>query len=316
MRIFGAILAGLFGLAFGSFLNVCLSRWTSGESIVHPRSHCRSCRRTLAWWENIPLASYFFLRGRCRTCGVAIGIRYLVVELAVGALWAFEAWRSLPAMLSPATPAIFWYQASIAIAFMFLFWILIALAALDAEHFWLPDRLTWPGIAVGSLASIAWLLAALHLSNQYEFPTSLPLSLRWFDPFGGLYAGGSFAAPLLMLLAVPVLSAAPLLLIRWLYWLIRRREGLGLGDVKLAALLGAWLGLPCALLALFIGVVLGGVAAVVFLIALKTAPKPGRQPGSPATAPLPFGTFLSIGGIVSALWGQPILEAYLRFVRF
>jgi len=115
-----------------------------------------------------------------------------------------------------------------------------------------------------------------------------------------------------LLLAVPVLSAAPLLLIRWLYWLIRRREGLGLGDVKLMALLGAWLGLPCALLALFIGVVLGGAAAVAFLL----MPKSDRQPGSSATARLPFGVFLSIGGIVSALWGQPILDTYLRFARF
>ncbi|HWE84836.1 MAG TPA: prepilin peptidase [Terracidiphilus sp.] len=313
MRIFGAILAGLFGLAFGSFLNVCLSRWASGESIVHPRSHCRSCLSTLTWWENIPLVSYLFLRGRCRTCGVAIGIRYLLVELAVGFLWTLEAWRSLPAMLSPATPvAVLWFQASITVGFMLFFWILIALAVLDAEHLWLPDRLTWPGIAAGLLASIAWLVAALRLSHQYEFPTSLPLSLRAFDPFGGLFAGGSLASPVLLLLAAPVFTAAPLLLIRWLYSLIRRREGLGLGDVKLAALLGAWLGLPCALLALFIGVVLGGAAAVVFLL----MPKPDGHPGSLATARLPLGTFLSIGGIVSALWGQPFVEAYLRFARF
>ena len=101
MRILGAIIAGLFGLACGSFLNVCLTRWTAGESVVQPRSHCRACQRTLAWWENLPAASYLFLRGRCRTCAAAIGIRYLIVELSVGAAWAIAAWQQLPALYLP-----------------------------------------------------------------------------------------------------------------------------------------------------------------------------------------------------------------------
>src|ERR1039458_5482123 len=67
IRILGTIFAGLLGLAFGSFLNVCLSRWPAGESVVKPRSHCRQCNRTLTWWENVPLISWLALRGRCRT---------------------------------------------------------------------------------------------------------------------------------------------------------------------------------------------------------------------------------------------------------
>ena len=101
IRVLGTIFAGLLGLAFGSFLNVCLSRWPEGESIVQPRSHCRSCGRTLAWWENVPLLSWIALRGRCRSCGAWIGWRYPLVELAVGALWAVAAWRVLANTASP-----------------------------------------------------------------------------------------------------------------------------------------------------------------------------------------------------------------------
>ena len=78
------LVALLLGLAFGSFLNVVLSRLPRGESLLSPPSHCRSCARRLAWWENVPVASYLALRGRCRTCGASIGIRYLLVELAAG----------------------------------------------------------------------------------------------------------------------------------------------------------------------------------------------------------------------------------------
>src|ERR1039457_6567682 len=96
IRILGTIFAGLLGLAFGSFLNVCLSRWPAGESVVTPRSHCRSCEHILGWWENIPLLSWLSLRGRCRGCGTWIGWRYPLVELAVSVLWAYPAWRSFP----------------------------------------------------------------------------------------------------------------------------------------------------------------------------------------------------------------------------
>ncbi len=80
MRIFCTLIAAFAGLSFGSFLNVWLTRWTADESIVRPRSHCRSCNRTLAWWENIPLVSFAFLRGRCRTCHSPIGWRFAAVE--------------------------------------------------------------------------------------------------------------------------------------------------------------------------------------------------------------------------------------------
>ncbi len=107
-------------------------------------------------------------------------------------------------------------------------------------------------------------------------------------------------------------AAGIILLIRWVYWLIRRQEGIGLGDAKLMAFLAAWLGFPGALLAFVIGVLLGTVAA----LALLLSPKAGRTAGAWATTKLPLGTFLCIGGIVSALWGQQLIAAYLRLEGF
>jgi leader peptidase (prepilin peptidase)/N-methyltransferase len=289
MRILGTIFAGLLGLAFGSFLNVCLSRWPGGESIVQPRSHCRQCSRTLTWWENIPLFSWLALRGRCRTCRTRIGWRYPMVELAVGALWAFQAWSCLNSMFLPNSPAVDVVLAD-AIGKMIFYWLLIALAVLDAENLWLPNAITLPGIALGFLLT-------LLLS---------PLEDSWWS-----VENTAASAARDDLLAI-ILAAALILLIRWLYWLVRRREGIGLGDAKLMALLAAWLGLPGALLAFGLGIVLGAVAALV-LLAIPSARTDSK---SWALTKLPLGTFLCIGGIVSSLWGQPILTAYLRWSGF
>jgi leader peptidase (prepilin peptidase)/N-methyltransferase len=291
IRILGTIFAGLLGLAFGSFLNVCLSRWPTSESVVRPRSHCRYCNRTLAWWENVPLISWLALRGRCRTCHTWIGWRYPLAELAVGASWALAVWQaegnSFEHLILFGWPRAGLAMIALKLAF---YWLLVALALLDAEHLWLPDWLTWPGIALGFLnagAEFAW--------SQHIFIAN----------HGLLYAMGY--------LLVSILAAAALImLIRWVYWLVRHREGIGLGDAKLMAMLAAWLGLPGALLSFGLGVVLGALVAIVLLIIRSTH----RSSESWAMSKLPLGTFLCIGGIVSSLWGQPILSAYLRWAGF
>jgi leader peptidase (prepilin peptidase)/N-methyltransferase len=292
MRILGTILAGLLGLAFGSFLNVCLSRWPAGESVVKPRSHCRQCGRTLAWWENLPLLSWLALRGRCHSCKSWIGWRYPLVELAVGAVWATLLWKisvmfqipditNRPGVIPPHIGFI------PLIGTVFFVWLLVGIAVLDAEHFWIADAVTLPGIALGiafSVLSESILQTPLRQQSQF-----------WIQ----------MAEHLLGILA----AAALILLIRWGYWLFRRREGIGLGDAKLMALLAAWLGLPGALLSFGLGVVLASLAALVLLI----LPSARRGSESWAMTKLPLGTFLCIGGIVSSLWGQPILAAYLRW---
>jgi leader peptidase (prepilin peptidase)/N-methyltransferase len=278
IRIVGTIFAGLLGLAFGSFLNVCLSRWPEGESVVKPRSHCRDCDHTLAWWENVPVVSWLALRGRCRRCGAWIGWRYPLVELAVGVLWALVAWRSHQAF----------FPIEYAVGIMFLMWALVGLAVLDAEHFWLPNALTLPGIALGFFW---WFLQGEQVGWALHMPPDLAQNARDVGE---------------RLLGI-VLAAALILLIRWLYKLIRHREGMGLGDVKLMAMLAAWLGLPGALLAFGLGAVLGSIAALVLLIV------PARGSESWATTKLPFGTFLCVGGIVSSLWGGQMIAAYLHW---
>jgi leader peptidase (prepilin peptidase)/N-methyltransferase len=304
IRVLGTVFAALLGLAFGSFLNVCLSRWPEGESIVHPRSHCRQCGRTLAWWENVPLVSWIALRGRCRGCATWIGWRYVIVEFAVGTLWAIEAWRSLPSSYSPALPVeVVLYQASVGTFMMAFMWLMVALAVLDAEHLWLPNWLTWPGIVLGVLwqygATIAlanlWKATELQIAVPYSFFTTPKMILEgWLWP-----------------LLSPLAAAMLILLIRWLYWLIRRREGLGLGDAKLMALLAAWLGLPGALLAFGLGVVLGALLALIFLLMPRQESEERW-----GLLKLPLGTFLCIGGIINALWGQQIIAAYLGWAAF
>lgn len=288
IRLLGTAFAALFGLAFGSFLNVCLSRWPRQLSVTAPRSHCPHCFRTLAWWENVPVLSWIALRGLCRTCRAPIGWRYPAVELAIGTLWAVSAWQVPRSLFYPTLPAAYFYNYLLILAGKLIFyWLLVALAFLDAEHLWLPDWLTLPGAVLGY---VFVLLEALLLSNWGSLPP------RLFDIYDYAFK------KLLGILA----AAALILVIRMAYWLLRRREGLGLGDAKLMALLAAWLGLPGALLAFALGVVLGALVAV----ALLAVP---QAPGKWALKKLPLGTFLSIGGIVSSIWGQAILAAYLRW---
>jgi len=289
IRLLATIFAALFGLAFGSFLNVCLSRWPAGESVVKPGSHCRNCNHTLSWWENLPLLSWIILSGRCRNCKTAITWRYPLVELAVAVLWGIATWQwagpSFEGFILRASP----WAALCLLAFKLVFyWILIALVFLDAENLWLPDRLTLPGTLFG----VVKVLFELWLAGRF-FILNHGLVFAAVSLFGGILA-----------------AAALILLIRWLYKLIRHREGIGLGDAKLMALLAAWLGLPGALLAFALGAVIGAITALALLILPR---KPQADAPTWAATKLPLGTFLCIGGIISALWGQPILNAYLHW---
>jgi leader peptidase (prepilin peptidase) / N-methyltransferase len=294
IRILGTIFAALLGLAFGSFLNACLSRWPQGESIIHPRSHCRHCAHTLSWWENIPVLSWLILRGRCRNCHSAISFRYPLVELAVAVLWTWTIWSSSlwPFGTEQTTIAVDLEILRI-VASMIFYWLMIALTMLDAENLWLPNFLTLPGIALGFGAFF------------------IPEVLQRFSGGFDAQSPGLFQSTIDRLLAI--LAAAALILItRWLYKLIRHREGVGLGDAKLMALLAAWLGLPGALLSFALATIIGAAAALLLL----AVPSARTNPQSWATSKLPLGTFLCIGGVVSSLWGQPIIAAYLRWAGF
>jgi leader peptidase (prepilin peptidase)/N-methyltransferase len=300
IRILGTVFAGLFGLAFGSFLNVCLSRWPEGESVVHPHSHCRNCDHTLSWWENIPLVSWIALRGRCRNCYDLIGWRYPMVELAVAALWGSVAWSFPVNVLDPSLPRVALYDSLLtSLGLLVFYWLLIALAVLDAEYLWLPNRLTLPGVAAGFLISVFSFIVAVKLDSIGRSP---------LHP-GFQYMRGELWDVAWSRFIAIFIAAVLILLIRWLYKLVRHQEGIGLGDAKLMAMLAAWLGLPGALLAFAMALLIGCFAALILLFFPSTRQDSTRWAGNK----LPLGTFLCIGGIVSSLWGQPMINAYLRW---
>lgn len=296
---YGWILAGLLGLVFGSFLNTCASRWPNDESAIKPRSHCHSCGRTLAWWENVPLLSWLALRGHCRTCKAAIGWRYPFVELAIAVLWAFTVWQIFNAAPELNTWTLS-YNACVnlvnGIARMIFLWLLVALAVLDAENLWLPDRLTLPGIALGLVLGV----------TRATFEALLVFG-------GGFATWKHFASVAIVFWFLgAVVAAGVVLLIRFVYRMVRDQEGIGLGDVKLMAMIGGWLGIKFALLSLGIGVLFGAVYALYLL----ARPSKLENKGEAGQQKLPFGAYLCLGAIVSTFWATQIIATYQRLAGF
>ena len=283
------LFVGLLGLAFGSFLNVCVSRWPDDKSVINPPSHCPSCERTLAWWENIPVISWLALRGSCRTCHASIGWRHLIVELAVGVLWAFTTWQTLTSSPDRKFESLS-YIALLNGAFQLVFlWLLVGLAAFDIENLWLPDWLIWPGILLGLVLSLT--RAAIDTYNthggfaQWKHRSAVAGS-HWFLGC--------------------VIAAGLLLTIRFLYKLIRGQEGMGMGDVKLMGMLGAWMGARVALFAFVVALVSAAIIGLILRI------DPARREAWAQTK-LPFGAFLALAGIVAAFWGEPIVTTYMNW---
>ena len=250
---FALTFAALFGAVIGSFLNVCIHRLPRGTSIVWPASACPACGRALSWFENIPIASYLFLRGRCRTCGAPISARYLVIEALTAAMFALAWWEYGPGPML--------------ISRLIFGCALIVLFAIDLEHHLLPNVITLTGIVIGFLLS---------------FTTDQP---GWQSSLIGIVAGGGV-----------------LFLIAEIYYRVRHEEGLGMGDVKMLAMMGAFLGWPLAILSLMIASVAGTIIGIGLIVTRRGTMKYA----------LPFGTFLAIGAAVSAAAGQTILHWYFR----
>jgi leader peptidase (prepilin peptidase)/N-methyltransferase len=250
-----ATLALLFGLLIGSFLNVCIHRWPRGRSVVRPRSHCVRCRKMIAWYDNIPVLSYALLGGRCRHCRRRISIRYPAVELLTGLLFFYSVYTrgwSLPALKLCILAAI-----------------LIALVFSDLEKRILPDELTLGGALIG--LAFAWFVPL-----RDDSASGLLLYMMRLDLSGRLLS-------LCQAAAGATIPAFFLWFGGWMYLKLRRREGLGFGDVKLMVTIGAFLGLQATLETLLLGSITGSVVSVLYIwIARK----------DPSTYQLPFGTFL------------------------
>ncbi len=301
--------AFLLGLLFGSFLNVVISRLPRQQSIVTPRSHCPACASPIRWYDNIPLLSWILLRARCRQCKQPIPWRYPLVELAAGVWFAIIAHLALAApLLDPATARsaeqIFLIALN-TVSLLILGLLLIALAVIDWQHQLLPDALTYTGIAISFLLTCTQAIfidpkqVEIHLHGRNPLTSPGATIER-----GNLLFTGPEALLGRWLLSV-LAAAAVLLLIRAIYRLARRREGMGLGDVKLLALIAAFLGFWPAILALFLGVIL----ATAYALALLTR---GRVN---ALTRLPFGSFLAAGGLISALAGPQLISWYTSLLR-
>ena len=259
------------GLLLGSFLNVCIVRLPAGESVVRPRSHCRHCQQPIANRDNIPVLSWLLLGAKCRACGERIPWRYPAVELATCIFFTMCCLQ-----FSPGWPAGCW---------ALLCLLLLGLAVMDAETLLLPDWFTLPGL----LAGVAFSALGPGLERG-----------DWARQTGLMAAGRS-------LLAAAV-AAATLLLIAGAYWLVRRRAGMGMGDVKLLAMLAAWLGWRQAALVLFLAIIAGALYGVKLILWHP-------REGSAGQFAVPFGTMLSLAGLYSIFLGERTLGWYLEFLH-
>jgi leader peptidase (prepilin peptidase)/N-methyltransferase len=265
------ILAFPAGLLIGSFLNVCIFRLPRDLSVVRPRSFCPGCEKTIAWYDNIPVLSYILLRGRCRHCSERIPLRYPLVELATAVAFtvcvaAFG--LSLPALKYSVFSAI-----------------LITLIASDLEERILPDEFTLGGIVAG-------LVLAVFVPMGFEFAhLLLPQS---FGP-RGLSVGEAVLGA--------AVSSGSIWLVGALYKKVRHREGLGLGDVKMIAMIGAFLGLKDALLTLIVASLFGAIAGLIYILFT------GKDA---STYELPFGSFLGLAGLAVAMYGEVVVVWYSK----
>lgn len=263
--ILEGVFAFLFGAVTGSFLNVVVHRVPRRESIVAPRSRCPGCETLIAWYDNIPIASWLLLRARCRHCGARIAVRYVLVEIANASLWV-AAWWYFGATIDGLVAAAFLSS-------------MLALGAIDLEHYILPDRITIPGILAGLGCSFV---------------------VSWNTPRGAL--AGTLA------------GAAVLMFIMGVYWLVRRTEGMGWGDVKMLAMIGAFLGWKGMIVTLFLSTVTGaavGLSLIAVGWAGERAVEEGEGEGFGLA--LPFGAFLSVGAAAALFLGPGAVDMYLRF---
>jgi leader peptidase (prepilin peptidase)/N-methyltransferase len=302
--------AFLLGLLFGSFLNVCISRLPEHRSVVKPRSHCPKCLAPIRWYDNVPLLSWVLLAAKCRSCKGAIPWRYPAVELATGLWFALALALSLGAVNAAQGDRIrqvvtgggYTLIACNGVALAILGFLLIGLLVMDWQTHTLPDAFTLTGIAVGFC--FVCVEAIFLPPGQGDVHVSPNISLRMSSPGsfasqGNVFLTGPEHLVYGRLLAICVAAAIPWV-IRALYKAVRKRDGLGLGDIKLMAMIAAFLGFAPAMLALFLGVILGAVYGVILLARRRAT----------ATSQLPLGTFLCIGGLVAALLAEPMLAWY------
>ena len=260
------IVVFLFGLVLGSFMNVCIYRIPREKSIVYPPSHCTSCSSPIRFYDNIPLLSYLALGGKCRNCGVKISVIYPLVEIITAVLITLLFYK--------------FGISSRTLLYMVITLALIVITFIDIEHMIIPNVITIPGILIGLLYNAAitdWGLTFRVLENLS------PVTLTYLIP----------SIPLLNSIFGIIVGGGSLLLIAYLYKWIRKTEGMGMGDVKLLAMLGAFLGVNGVFFIIFVSSLVGSVVGIAIILLNK---------GNLKFA-LPFGPFISLGAILFILTG-------------
>ncbi len=266
-------LAFLYGAVIGSFLNVCILRLPQGESVVSPRSRCPRCKNAIAPYDNIPIFSWLILGGRCRGCREPISPLYPMVEFATGLLF-------LVAILQH---GLSWEFAKMTVFSA----LLVVLVVTDWRERILPDKVNFPGIAIGVLFSLVVPVGdgagafLVRLSGIDPLPVA---AISLLDALLGALAGGGL-----------------LYLIGELYYLLRHQEGMGFGDVKMMAMVGVFLGPKLTLFTIFMASVIGALAGGLFLLVSKKE----------SNYELPFGTFLGFSAWVAPYGGIRVLNWYL-----
>jgi len=244
-------IAFILGACIGSFLNVCIARLPSGESIVSPGSKCPACQSGIRFYDNIPILSYLWLRGRCRQCGQPISLRYPLVEILTAAMAALIVLK-----FGLAIDTLIYFVLTAA---------LIVIIYIDLDHQLIPDVISLPGVPVGFAA--AFFLDAL----------------TWIDSLIGILVGGGI-----------------LFAIAGGYYLLTGKEGMGGGDIKLLAMIGAFLGWQGVCFTIFVASLTGTLAG---LLVMGIA-------GKNLKFAVPFGPFLSIGAIAYLFFGPQVIAWY------
>lgn len=260
----------LLGLVFGSFLNVCIHRIPKGATLGG-RSACPHCKKKIVWHDNIPVISFLLLGGRCRSCRRLISFQYPLVEI-------------LTAALSVATLLRVNYQAIPYAGWFFLFMApLVVISFIDMHHRIIPDVITLPGIPAGLL-----------------FGFFSP------DPLGLIGPDVGWWPPLLARLVGALIGGGLLLILGQLYFWIKKREGMGGGDIKLAAMLGIFLGWQGIIFVFFLSSIFAILYAVFSMIVTGSRKK---------SAIIPYGPFLSAAAILIFLYGSEIWSFYMGLIH-
>jgi leader peptidase (prepilin peptidase)/N-methyltransferase len=246
----------IMGLCIGSFLNVCIYRLPAAKSIVHPRSMCPHCDTLIPFYDNLPVFSYLWLKGKCRRCQVKIPMRYPMVEL-LGGLFALGAYLK------------FGQGIETLIYYVFIAALLVV-TFIDIDHRIIPDVITLPGIPIFFAASFA--LSAITYKEAL---------------LGILLGGGS------------------LFLVAWIYSLITKKEGMGGGDIKLLAMMGAIVGWQGVFFTIFVASLVGTLAGLAVMLQSRQGMK----------LAVPFGPFLSIGAITYIFFGTQLVNWYFNLLR-